>query len=248
MLGRLYHPKGKALETAQQVLEIKEPMSCNIAMGCRNMCKDCYIPYVKPGELREAPTAPCELVIKQIENGMKPEGVFLSFFTDPFLDENRPRTECLMKELTARRIPIATLSKIGVGVENGELINGVRNGMTIVTISEEYRKKLEPKASDIGWRTGLLRRVKEAGEFAWVSLEPFRPPAIWKQDLTELLESIKFVDFIIFGKLNYNELSGTPEAREFYAKAVPEFQDFCKSHGIRHYVKKDTLKFIEGLL
>jgi len=245
MLGQLYHPKGLALETAQQVLIMREPMSVNIAWGCRNACTYCYLPYSKPGEMREAPSAPCEQVAKQYMKGLRPEGVFLSFATDPFLEENRPRTDCLMKFLGRRDVPVATLSKCGVSDLEGH--HDVRHGVTVVSNSYEFCKKFEPNAPDFTARINAIEEANMDGKYTWVSMEPFPCPAIWKQDLRSLLSDISFVDFIIFGKHNYNKLAGTPEAREFYAKVVPEFEDFCRSNGIRHYVKKDTLRFINGL-
>jgi len=245
-LGELYKPKGKAMETASAVLELDESgvYACNISYGCRNECQyPCYIPYIEPGEMRPAKIAPCEQVKKQFMKGLRPEGVFLSFATDPFLEENRPRTDCLMKFLGRRKVSVATLSKCGVSVLDEHY--DVRHGVTVVSNSYEFCKKFEPNAPDFTARINAIEEANMDGKKTWVSLEPFPPPAVWKQDLTSLLEDINFVDFIIFGKLNYNSLASTPEAREFYAKVVPEFQDFCKSHGIRSYVKRDTLKFIE---
>jgi len=243
MLGQMYYPTGKAMETAAAVLDIDESgvFACNIAYGCRNACDYCYIPYIEPGEMRPAKVAPCEQVSKQFMKGLRPEGVFLSFATDPFLEENRLRTECLLKFLERRKIPVATLSKIGI---SGKV--GIRNGVTVVSNSYEFCKRYEPNAPDFTARINAIEEANMDGEKTWVSLEPFPPPAIWEQNLQSLLSDISFVDFIIFGKWNYNKLAGTPEAREFYAQAVPEFQDYCKSHGIRHYIKKETLKFIEN--
>lgn len=242
-LGELYKPTGKALETAAAVLEIEDSgvFACNIAYGCRNACSYCYIPYSKPGVLREAPSAPCEQVKKQFMRQIRPNGVFLSFATDPFLEENRCRTDCLMKFLGRRKVPIATLSKVGVSD-----MEGVRNGVTVVSNSHEFCKKFEPNAPDFTTRINAIEGANRDGEYTWVSMEPFPPPEIWIQDLTPLLEDVNFVDFIIFGKWNYDKRAGTQEAREFYAQAVPDFQDYCKSHGIRHYIKKETLKFIEN--
>jgi len=47
--------------------------------------------------------------------------------------------------------------------------------------------------------------------------------------------------------IEWGELQTAKEAREYYRGAVDTFRDFCAEHGIRHYVKTDTLRFIGGL-
>ena len=91
-----------------------------------------------------------------------------------------------------------------------------------------------------------MRGAHKRGEYTWASLEPCPCPGIWKQDLLAVLEELRFADFLILGKWNYDRRAGTAEAREYYRGAVDLFRDFCADHGIRHHVKADTLKFIEG--
>jgi DNA repair photolyase len=72
MLGELYYPTGKALETAQQVLQVNHPIAVNVAWGCTNMCDYCYIPYIKKGCVRFPKQPVCKLVEKQLNNNIKP--------------------------------------------------------------------------------------------------------------------------------------------------------------------------------
>lgn len=238
MLGEIYHPTGKALETAQQVLEVKEPMACNMAYGCTNSCSYCYIPYTEKGKMRLPKTPPLISMRNQLREGLKPEGVFLSFMTDPFNVKICGETDDVLDLLRMKKIKAATLSKLGYSIEPG-----VRSGMTIVSDNEEFRKKYEPEAIPIKFRIDSLKRLKESGNYVWVSVEPFPPPEIYNQDLMELLNKIDFVDFIIFGKWNYDKRAND---KDFYRKAVHQFNAFCEEKGIRHYVKSDTMKFIEG--
>jgi len=68
-------------------------------------------------------------------------------------------------------------------------------------------------------------------------MEPYPPPDIWSQDLHELLDAISFVDFVIFGKWNYDRRASTKEARRFYRDKATEFRDYCESHRIRYWIK-----------
>ena len=242
MLGELYQPKGKALETAQTVLECKEVYACNVAWGCSNRCTYCYGRFRTCEIMRLPSTRPVVLVFNQLlEMVTKPKGVFLSFHTDPFLSKNLYNTSILIQELIRWKIPIATLSKMGSS--SCGIIHDIRTGMTIVSDNEAFREKYEPRATPIDFRISQLRDLHKLGAYTWISLEPYPTPAIWKQDLKTLLDKINFVDFIIMGKWNYDKRANDPA---FYKRAVEEFVDYCKSHGIRHHVKSDTIKFIES--
>lgn len=242
MLGELYYPKGKAKETASKVLDVKEPMACNTAYGCLNKCNYCFIRYIKKGQIRLPKDLPINLVKKQLENGLKPKGVFLSFTTDPFLKENANNTDNLIGLLLENKIKVATLSK--VGVPKFEYLRRTRTGMTIVSDNEEFRKKFEPNAITINIRIRALKTIHDMGGFTWVSLEPYPTPAIWKQDIEKVLDKINFVDFMVFGKFNYDHRASTPEAKIFYRDMVKIFEDYCKIYHIHYWVKSDTRQFI----
>ena len=233
MLGELYYPRGKARETAQRVLEVENPMALNVALGCSNACGYCFggRAYFKSDwiDVRYPKQSPLEMVKRQ---NLKPEGVFLSFATDPFLCKNRKNTLELLAYLRERNIPTATLSKLDIPE-----IKGNRNGMTIVSLDKKFNRTWEPKAASSIERVKKLKAKHEQGEYTWVSVEPFPPPSIWKQDLIELLEEIKFVDFMIFGKWNYDKRASTREAIRFYREKAVEFKMYCEAHKIRYWIK-----------
>lgn len=255
-LGMLYRPSGLALETARAVFEAKNVHACNVAWGCTNRCKDCYIRYSKPGKIRFPKNEPAIMVGKQLDNGLKTDGVFISFETDPLLKCNYVNTIRLALVLKQKDIPVAILSKLDavpiVGISFHLIKNNlyekvflIRHGMTIKAIDESFRKKFESRAASIKNRIKQLRGLDNHGEYTWVSDEPHPCPDIYKQNDLAFWESISFVDFIIFGKWNYNPLSATERARQYYSEAVPQFIDFCKDHGIRYHVKAETMKFIK---
>lgn len=248
-LGMLYRPSGLALETSQQVLESEVVHACNIAWGCTNCCVDCYIRYSKPGQIRFPKEEPCKMVEEQLDSGLKTDGVFISFETDPLLKCNKPNTVKLVNLLREKEVPVAVLSKMGDvslrGINFCHDKRGIRHGATIKSLDEDFRKEFEPNAMAISDRIRVLKILKREGEHTWVSDEPHPCPAIYKQDDRMFWESINFVDFIIFGKWNYNPLANTEDARRYYAEAIPHFIDFCKDYGIRYHVKKKTMEFIK---
>lgn len=241
MLGELYEPKGLALETAQAVLQVDEPYAVNLSLGCINQCAYCYVPRFTHRSANQC-TLPkkdsVDLVRHQLEK-FRAAGVFLSFLTDPFLPFNKDKTNRLVRFLLEKRIRVATLSKLDVS-----FINGARHGMTIVSLDKDFWQTYEPKTISPQERMLKLEACHNQGNYAWVSMEPYPPSAMHHQDFKAFLEKFKFVNLIIFGKLNYNSRANTEQARNDYAENTEDLTDFCKSNQIRLHVKSDTLKFV----
>jgi len=248
MLGELYQPSGKALEHAQAVLEMDDVHAVNVAYGCSMGCSYCYGPkstYQSLDSWREVrfpKEKPLNLIRRQLEKGLRPEGVFISFLTEPLLPRVRNSTEDLAQFLIDQGIKVAISSKSDVC-----LVAGIRHGMTIVSMDAEFTRKFEGSNPEPMMRVEALKAVHDSGEYTWASLEPLPCPEIWSQNVFEVLRELQFVDFLILGKWNYDLRADTEEAREYYCGAVGAFNKFCAEHGIRHYVKVDTLKFIGGL-
>jgi len=249
MLGELYKPKGEALETAQAVLETENVYACNVAKGCCNACSYCYIPQATRGAVKRGmisyPKEPTyELVKKQLHNGVNPEGVFLSFLTDPFIKPIAKDTMKLIELLQDYGIEVAVLTKL----EPPAVIDGkfLRFGMSIVSSNRKFWRHFEMRTASPIVRYYTLNKLHKAGFYTWLSVEPVPPPAIWKQDLIKQIEPFYFVDFMIFGKWNYDKRASDEKARNYYAETIPRFIDFCKDHGIRYHVKKATMEFALG--
>jgi len=256
MLGELYKPRGLALETAQAVLEVKDPYAVNVAYGCSNACTYCYVPrftHRKRNDFRvKLPQkSPIDLVRHQLQNQWRFRwtsnlGVFLSFLTDPFLPEIHVKgftADDLIYMLTRDYgIRVATLSKLQIPG-----LSGTRVGMTIVSLDDEFWQQYEPNTTPPGARrVSLFTRKREFSDYVWVSMEPYPPSTIYKQNLLELLEGLKFVDLIVFGKWNYDPRARTEEARKDYAADIEILTDFCKSNNIRYHIKSDTVDFVAG--
>lgn len=232
-----------ALETAQAVFQIENPYACNVALGCENRCGYCYVPKVirkpKDVEMRLPKEPPATLVTRQLDSGKlqeKPQAVFLSFMTDPFSKRNCLNTEDLIEVLALEReISVATLSKSGLSK-----FPTVRHGMSIISLDRFFWREWEPNTMRPKMRIANLK----AKNSPWVSLEPYPPSDIWRQHLTPLLEELKFVDLIIFGKWNYDHRATTEKAQYDYRSNVSTLRDFCKSNSIRLHIKSDTLRFV----
>ena len=179
--------------------------------------------------------------------------VHLSFTTDPFMydavnkrlfPEIRDLTLSIISKLHQNGISTTILTK---GLFPEELAKkpkyGTTNryGITLVSLNDKFRKQYEPYSAPFKQRVNSLRYLHEKGLRTWASIEPYPTPNIVKQDLSDLLEKLSFVDNLIFGKMNYNRsANGYPESERFYSDCVATVKDFCKERGIAYHIKEGT--------
>jgi DNA repair photolyase len=172
----------------------------------------------------------------------KIESVHLCFSTDPFMvgfEEVHDLTIGIAQRLHADGLPCTFLTKGVYPVGRlHDLDRRNRYGITLVTLSDTFRARFEPYASPIRERLAALREIHAGGLNTWVCIEPYPPPNLIRQDLRELLDSVSFVDEIVFGKLNYNRVvNDYPNANEFYRKEREHVAAFCEAKGIACYLK-----------
>ena len=111
-----------------------------------------------------------------------------------------------------------------------------------MTLDEEFRKKIETNAAPIRQRLEALEKLSKKGCKTWVSIEPYPTPNIWEQDLLKILNSIQFVDRIVFGRMNYNkEVSSFKDYKDFFNDKAKTVISFCKKHKIDYHIKDGTL-------
>ncbi|MBE5954959.1 MAG: radical SAM protein [Lachnospiraceae bacterium] len=186
-----------------------------------------------------------EREIPRLKN--KIDTVQLCFATDPFPYGGYP-------EITEMTIDaIAMLNNAGIkcsiltkGVlPVGQLASLSREniyGITLISLDEEFRKQVEPGAAPVAERLASLKALHDAGCMTWVSIEPYPTPNVHSQNLHELLEAIKFVDKIVFGRWNYSkEISTYPYHKEFYNEAANYVLEYCRVNGIACHIKEGTL-------
>jgi len=192
----------------------------------------------------------------------KIEVVHLCFATDPFMykqKEVKNLTLKIIEKLNKNGIRCTVLTK---GILPKELINDKKYSrrneyaITLISLSEKFRKEFEPGAAPFQSRIKSLKYLHDHGLKTWVSMEPYPTPNLAKQDLNTILNSIGFVDKIIFGKLNYNvKVSEFKEKIEFYQDCADMVIDFCTDRKISYHIKygtsnknsKETIKIFRGI-
>lgn len=171
--------------------------------------------------------------------------VQLCFTTDPFMygyEEIENMSIDAINKLNGSGIRCTVLTK---GLLPVSLINCSKEneyGITLISLDENYRQKVEPGAASYEERLAALRYLHEQGCKTWVSIEPYPTPNIIEQDLHEILESIDFTDKIIFGRTNYStEVSAYKTHKQFFQEQAELVISFCEENNIAYHIKEGTM-------
>jgi DNA repair photolyase len=187
-----------------------------------------------------------ELLEKEIPKlKTKIKSVQLCFTTDPFMygyGEVEAMSLAAIRKLNEASIACSVLTK---GILPKELSAQPRintYGITLISLNEDYRRRVEPGAAPYQERINALRELHDNDCSTWVSIEPYPTPNIIEQSIADILNAISFTDRIVFGRTNYNKaVSAYPGCKDFYSKEAGRVIRFCKEHGIDYYIKNGTI-------
>lgn len=229
----------------------------NHVQGCAHGCKfPCYAFLMKKrfGQIKdyEEWLEPClvsntlELLDREIPRLRdKIQSVQLCFTTDPFMNEY-PEVSAMsiaaIRRLNNAGIRCTTLTKGILPLELAQLSPENEHGITLISLDESYREKMEPGAAPYADRLAALRALHDAGCRTWVSIEPYPTPNLIEQDLQDILDAVNFVDKIIFGRTNYcKEVNAYKQHKAFYNKLAVQVTEFCEQNGIQYHIKEKTI-------
>ena len=175
----------------------------------------------------------------------KIESVQLCFTTDPFMygyDEIGAMSMAAIKKLNAAGIKCIVLTKGLLPIELAEQSQANEYGITLISLDEDYRRRIEPGAASYADRIAALRALSARGCKTWVSVEPYPTPNLVQQDLTTILNAVSFANRIIFGRTNYSkEISTYSKHRSFYNEQAEIVVQFCREHNISFHIKNGTI-------
>ena len=229
----------------------------NHVLGCSHGCKyPCYAMLLKKrfGEIKSYEDW-CEprlvenykeILEKELPRlKSKIDNIHLCFTTDPFMfkkDEIIRSTLDILNMIADEGIKATVLTK---GIYPDDVLKLPKSfsfGITLISLNEDFRKKMEPGSAPYLKRIESLKILKENGFKTWVSIEPYPTPNIIEQDLEDILESISFVDKIIFGKLNYNkQVTKYEDRKNYFNNLSVKVIEFCKDRNIEYHIKDGTL-------
>ena len=175
----------------------------------------------------------------------KISSVQLCFTTDPFMygyPEVSEMSIKIIKKLNSEGIKCTVLTKGLLPERLAELSKENEYGITLVSLSEEFRIEMEPNSAPFSERVEALKTLHNLGCKTWVSIEPYPTPNIIEQDLDALLNSVGFVDRIIFGRMHYNKNVTTYKDHKcFFNNCAAIVTAFCEKNEISCYIKKRTI-------
>lgn len=229
----------------------------NHVQGCAHGCKfPCYAFLMKKrfGQIKdyEEWLEPClvsntlELLDREIPRlHDRIQSVQLCFTTDPFMNgypEVSAMSIAAIRRLNNAGIRCTTLTKGILPMELAQLSPENEHGITLISLDEGYREKMEPGAAPYADRLAALRALHDAGCRTWVSIEPYPTPNLIEQDLQDILDAVNFVDKIIFGRTNYcKEVNAYKQHKAFYNKLAVQVTEFCEQNGIQYHIKEKTI-------
>jgi len=228
----------------------------NHVLGCAHGCKyPCYAMQmakrfgkVKTYEewcepkLAENTLEILDKEIPKLKNEIK--SVQLCFTTDPFMygyKEVSDMSIAVIRKLNSNGINCTVLTK-GILPESLSTLSSENEyGITLVSLSEDFRSKMEPNTAPFKERIAALKTLHTLGCKTWVSIEPYPTPNIIDQDFDTLLEAISFVDKVIFGRMHYNkQVSAYPDYKSFYNGLADRVVTFCKEKHKKYHIKSGT--------
>jgi DNA repair photolyase len=227
--------------------------------GCKHLCKyPCYARCLRrQSEEKWQDIAivenALELLDREIPRHTDIREVYLSFSTDPFqyqVPEVGDLTLEILRKLNDAGIKSSVLTKgVYPFVPMKKLDRSLtRLGITLVGIDEGFRKKWEPGAAPLTERIAGLEILAAEGFKTWISIEPYFPPTILRQDIRYMLERVGWADKIIFGKANYSRLVnsydreyGVGSLADFYRHNAAIVSQWCRDRGIEVHIKRGTV-------
>lgn len=229
----------------------------NHVLGCSHGCRyPCYAflmakRFGKVASYQEW-VKPClasntlEILDKEIPRlKEKIKSVQLCFTTDPFMlgcDEIKTISLAAIEKLNASGIKCTVLTKGLLPIELAGFSRKNEYGITLISMNEEYRRRVEPGASSYNDRLVALRALHDRGFHTWVSIEPYPTPNLIEQDLTAILDAVNFTDKIIFGRTNYSkEITAYTDHKTFYNEQAKLVIDYCIENNIQYHIKHGTI-------
>ena len=181
--------------------------------------------------------------IPKLKNKIK--SVHLCFTTDPFMykhDDVSNMSIEIINKLNNENIKCSVLTKGILPIKLSSFSKDNEYGITLVSLDEGFRQQFEPYSANYTDRIEALKALHDAGCYTWVSIEPYPTPNIFDQNINDILESIKFVDKIIFGRMHYNkEITAYKEHKAFFNSKANEVIEFCQKNHIEYHIKNGTI-------
>ena len=251
----LYTPKGAAMEYGR--------IGCNFYTGCPHECEYCYLKRGITGKAlggTEVRLKKCfvseeharRVLLSELDKHQEQcqrYGIFLSFTTDPMIEETRRMTAYTIIQARSCGIPVLVLTKCSTFIydeefmETMECINPAVREFIHFGFTLTGRDDMEPKANTNQDRIMAMRRMHIMGFSTFASIEPVID---WKSAERVVREAMTWCDHFKLGlrsgvKKDYYNIAESGAAIIRIVQAVESF-------GKTIYLKESTRKLLQQCL
>lgn len=191
--------------------------------GCPHKCIYCYAEFMKRftnhtecwGDFVDVKNCNKKINAKKISS----KSVLIGSVTDAYngFERKYEKTRNLLKQLAGTDTFVNILTKSSLVCRDIDILKSLKQiqvGISICTLEDELRKKIEPRASSISKRLEALEQLSQVGIKTYVFVGPIFPGITSIEQIVDKTEP--FADFFCFENLNL---------RGAYKKRVLEFVD-----------------------
>lgn len=253
--------KGKALYTTKGAAREYGRIGCNFYTGCPHDCAYCFLKRGAPSKQlggTEVRLKKCFKNVGDAADTLRREldkhleqcqryGIFLSFTTDPLIDETRGLTEVAITEAVMRDIPVWVLTKCSTFIYDEcefmammETINPIYRDNIHFGFTLTGHDEMEPRASTNDNRIMAMQRMHLMGFSTFASIEPV---ITWEAAERMVRQSLPYCDHYKLGlrsgvKKDYYDIAESGAAIERIVQAVENF-------GKTIYLKESTRRLLQ---
>lgn len=254
---------GKILYTTKGAAREYGRIGCNFYTGCPHECEYCYLKRGAPSKqlggnevqlkkcFKDKDEAAQRFVyeLNKWSKECKEHGLFLSFTTDPMIDETIELTQVAIHNCSLNDIPVRILTKDANFIRNDNFMAfidrfapGVRKkihfGFTLTGHDD-----MEPKASKNSERILAMRKMAIMGYPTFASIEPVID---WPSSERIIHESVLWCDHYKLGlrsgvKKDYYDISKS-------GAAILRVVQYCESYNRTLYLKESARKLLKQYL
>ena len=228
--------------------------------GCRHGCLYCYArtirrrrydswvnpkprPHVLPQMKKD---------IKRIKaKGLDAPDVFLCSACDGYqpLELEHRLTREVLETLIENEFPFTLATKSDNVLRDIDLLKTYRKcrvGLTIITLDEEMKSRLEPYSPSIERRKDALTALSKEGIPTFCLMEPIMPTP--KSDPFQIIAELKpYTDLFMLGKWSPYVKKGIPYKydEDYYAALFKRLIPYCEDNSIPYCITPHSEEFLE---
>lgn len=229
----------------------------NPYVGCPHKCMYCYAEFIKKftghdmeewGDFVDVKICKTPIDINKIRVD---QTVLIGSVTDGYnpYEYKYKITQSILKQFVGSNVKLQILTKSNLVTRDIDILRKIPNvsvGISINTVDDDFRRKIEPRASSVEKRIEALMELKNAGIETYLFMAPIFPSIT---DYKAIIEKTKsFVDFYAFENLN---LRGAymPKVLNFISLNYPElldiYDEIYKKKNSRYWdtLRKEIEKF-----